>query len=299
MSNVVDAEDALSAPLNSAEAIYRANLDMKGFHQEVVGVVLLASGRPLSQRSRPSLMMLDNEAGPRTFVQTVFAISRNESRSAWIQRSDMTSHISKRKTGFRLPPDVAFEKQRLSSAWAYVFRHRVLGELGRILLQELDDGRCHISCEVVGDPSDQMTTQRTAIFKPLGLELARQMEAAFGTTSEDLGPVDSPARLPEAKEVIESKIIPCVRCGSVVAMLIFAPKATDPGRFEDYARKMNPQYNRLNVPTWIIGPALGEGPLIDRPADVLKVWPTREPIQRLPPAQFNPLLDRLVMRHCR
>jgi hypothetical protein len=53
---------------------------------------------------------------------------------------------------------------------------------------------------------------------------------------------------------------------------------TDPERFEDYARKMYPQYNRLNVPPWIIGPALGEGPLIERPADVLKVWPTREPI---------------------
>ena len=41
ISNVVDAEHALSAPLSSAEAIYRANLDMKGFHQEVVRVVLL------------------------------------------------------------------------------------------------------------------------------------------------------------------------------------------------------------------------------------------------------------------
>ena len=79
--------------------------------------------------------------------------------------------------GFQLPPDVSFEKQRLSNAWAYVFRHRLLGEIGRILLQELDDGRCHISCEVVGDPSDPMTTQRAAIFKPLGLELTRQMEA--------------------------------------------------------------------------------------------------------------------------
>jgi len=46
--------------------------------------------------------------------------------------------------------------------------------------------------------------------------------------------------------------------------------------------------------------ALGnEGPLIDRPADVLKVWPTRELVQRLRPAQFNPLLDQLVTRHCR
>ena len=41
MSNVADAEHALSAPLNKAETIYRANLDMKGFHQEVVRVVLL------------------------------------------------------------------------------------------------------------------------------------------------------------------------------------------------------------------------------------------------------------------
>ena len=41
MSNVADVEHALSAPLINAEAIYRANLDMKGFHQEVVRVVLL------------------------------------------------------------------------------------------------------------------------------------------------------------------------------------------------------------------------------------------------------------------
>ncbi len=41
MSDVAAAEHALSAPLNSAETIYRANLDMKGFHQEVVRVVLL------------------------------------------------------------------------------------------------------------------------------------------------------------------------------------------------------------------------------------------------------------------
>jgi len=41
VSNVAETEPALSAPLNNAEAIYRANLDMKGFHQEVVRVVLL------------------------------------------------------------------------------------------------------------------------------------------------------------------------------------------------------------------------------------------------------------------
>ena len=43
ISNVAEAEHALSAPLNNAEAFYKANLDMKGFHQEVVRVVLLDS----------------------------------------------------------------------------------------------------------------------------------------------------------------------------------------------------------------------------------------------------------------
>ena len=38
-------------------------------------------------------------------------------------------------------------------------------------------GHCHISCEVVGDPSDPMTTQWAAIFKSLGLQLTRQTEA--------------------------------------------------------------------------------------------------------------------------
>jgi hypothetical protein len=204
----------------------------------------------------------------------------------------------KGKTAFQLPLDVSFEKQRLRDAWAYVFRHWVLGELGRILLQELGDGRCHLSCEVVGDAADPMTAQRMAILQPLGLELTRQMEMAMGTTTEGAGGVEPPPRPPEAKEVIESKVIPCERCGAVVAMLIFVPVATDPGRFEDYARKMYPQYKHLNVPTWIIGPALGERPLMDRPADVLKVWPAREPIERLRPAQFNARVDQLATGHC-
>jgi hypothetical protein len=36
VANIAEAEHALSAPLNNAEAIYKANLEMKAFHQEVV-----------------------------------------------------------------------------------------------------------------------------------------------------------------------------------------------------------------------------------------------------------------------
>jgi len=41
MSSVVDTEEALSGPLDKAEAVYRANLEMRCFRQEVVRVVLL------------------------------------------------------------------------------------------------------------------------------------------------------------------------------------------------------------------------------------------------------------------
>jgi hypothetical protein len=62
---------------------------------------------------------------------------------------------------------------------------------------------------------------------------------------------------------------------------------------------MYPEYARLDVPTWIIGPALGDGPMIDRPADILKIWLARAPIERQRPAEFNSMLDRLVTWHCR
>jgi DNA repair protein RadC len=41
MWSVVDTEEALSCPLDKAEAVYRANLEMRCFRQEVVRVVLL------------------------------------------------------------------------------------------------------------------------------------------------------------------------------------------------------------------------------------------------------------------
>jgi DNA repair protein RadC len=43
VANVAETEHALSSPLNNPEAVYKANLDMRGLHQEVVRVVLLDS----------------------------------------------------------------------------------------------------------------------------------------------------------------------------------------------------------------------------------------------------------------
>jgi hypothetical protein len=41
----------------------------------------------------------------------------------------------------------------------------------------------------------------------------------------------------------------CHTRGAFVAMLIFAPDATDAGRFEDCARLMVPEYVRHDLPT--------------------------------------------------
>src|SRR3954469_6053376 len=113
------------------------------------------------------------------------------------------------------------------------------------------DRCCVVSCEVAGDPADPMTAKRAAIFKPIGMEAAEKMATATGPLPPG-SVVEALPRPPETLEVIESKHMQCERCDAMVAMLIFAPDATDPGRFEDYARKMDPRYASLNLPTWNI-----------------------------------------------
>jgi len=58
---------------------------------------------------------------------------------------------------FSLPPDISSHQQLLSNGAVYTFRHKTLGELGRIVLQDTVDGQCHISSEVAGDADDPMT----------------------------------------------------------------------------------------------------------------------------------------------
>ena len=198
----------------------------------------------------------------------------------------------------RLPPEISFTKRPLpEGGWSYDFRHRSLGALGHIPLHDLPNGAgTHVSCEVAGDPADPRTTERRAVFQPLGLEITRQMGQATGPHT-DPQPVVPPSPPVAPAEVVESKLMQCRTCDAVVAMLVFAPGAADPGGFEDYARMMYPEYSQRGLPTWIIGPALGLGP--EDPADILQVWPVRKPIQRLTPGQFNPRIARLASRHCR
>jgi hypothetical protein len=52
ISNVADTEHALSAPLTNAEAIYRANLDMKGFQPRGCACRFVRCPAPLHYEGR-------------------------------------------------------------------------------------------------------------------------------------------------------------------------------------------------------------------------------------------------------
>ncbi len=113
----------------------------------------------------------------------------------------------------RLPPEITFDKRPLPGKG--------------ILLQDLPGRGTHVSCEVAGDADDPRTAERRAIFEPLGLEIARQMERSTGP-STDTRPYAAPSPPAEpAADRVEGKLTQCPRCGEFVAMLVFAPGATD------------------------------------------------------------------------
>lgn len=199
---------------------------------------------------------------------------------------------------FDLPPEVSFRKERLGDAWAYVFRHARLGDLGRLLLHGRPDGQTQLSLELAGDSADPVTRERAAIFEPLGLKLAGAFEKAVSTSGRVPTPSVGPFEPAPRPKPIASKRVACERCGATVAHLVFADDAADLGGLEDCARLMYPHIAALGVPTWVIGPPLGDGPAEEAPADLLKVWPQREPVRQKTPAAFEAVLDVLVMTHC-
>ena len=203
-----------------------------------------------------------------------------------------------RQSDFRLPPGVSMQKEQLPAGWAYVFRHTELGLLGRLVLHGLPSGPCQVSCEVAGDPADPLTARRRKVLEPVTTALVQRLEAQTATvpgTPWGMPPISSPA----PRRLIESKLMQCEQCDAGVALLIFADEATDRGGLEDYARLMYPQIQATNLPTWVIGPPQGEEPLPERPADILQVWPTRTPVRRMRPDEFNPIIEALARAHCR
>jgi len=104
--------------------------------------------------------------------------------------------------GFSLPADVAVTKQQLEGQWVYSFRHDDLGELGRIVLQGLSTGQCHIVSEVIGDPNDPMTAKRQAILLTISEQLTSALTPVSG--GDDQIPLQSAPESPKApREIVK------------------------------------------------------------------------------------------------
>jgi hypothetical protein len=196
--------------------------------------------------------------------------------------------------GFQLQSNITVTRQFLPNGLAYVFRDVDLGELGRLAVEGTTTGETRITSEVAGFPSDPMMQRRIEVFEPLCKEITRKLESVQGKGRATALPV----RTPQPMGQVPCEETRCEICGKIGAFLIFADDATDDGLFEDYARLMYPHYARHNVPTYIIGPELGDGPMERRPANILKVWPQRSAMECLRPDEFNARIEKLVTQHC-
>lgn len=194
---------------------------------------------------------------------------------------------------FTLPPGVSSSRSDFAEGVVYTFRHETLGELGRLVVQEVA-GETRLTGEVAGDPDDPMTGERQAILEPIVKALGEILTSIKGGGSSDPEPA---VGVPVDQELIESKMIPCERCKQPAALLIFANRGSDLGSVEDAARVMYPVYGDLDVNTWVIGqPMAGHGfASISR---VLIVWPKRQPVKEMTASEFNVTLDALLELHC-
>ena len=61
---------------------------------------------------------------------------------------------NKAENPFQMPKDISFKKEQTSFGFVYNFRHKKLGKLGRIVLEENMIGQTHVSIEIAGDPDD-------------------------------------------------------------------------------------------------------------------------------------------------
>ncbi len=203
-------------------------------------------------------------------------------------------------TDFKLPPDVTSTRDTLATgAIAYSFRHARLGLLGRLVIGALGD-QTQVTSELSGDADDPMTAERLAIFRPISEALTAILDHRIGgdpATYAARG-TDTPAPRPpgpDATHLIKSKVVQCDRCDAFVAHIIFADEAT--GTLEDHARLMYGRIRELGLPAWVLGPIQERGRHAGQ-AELLAVYPAREPVRWVTEAEFDAMMDAITGVHC-
>lgn len=198
---------------------------------------------------------------------------------------------------FKLLKDVSFSKEEyLPGKFRYNIRLKKLGALGQIEIRGNNEGYGSIDCLVVREEDDPKTKTRKAIFEPIAKSLTDSMEKAVGGAPKNV--VSFPPKHTQEKHLIQTKYMPFPKCQNMVAILVFANEAYTPDQVEDYAIIAYSKVKEENLQAWIIDGMHDEYPKPTAKAYVLKVWPKREKIKLIHPDDFNPMLEKILEKHC-
>lgn len=161
------------------------------------------------------------------------------------------------------PPGVSYAQVRMEGMTALSVRDVRLGELGRLVLR-VEAGAIRLMTGVAGEIEDAQTQARLQAFKPIAEAFMKHFDAPFDASDWDLNRKEN---FHATAPGVAVQRVPCKKCGAIVAFLIHAEDAKGVGGLNDYARRLHKEIIRLNVPTWVLGPALGGGPIKDRPSE--------------------------------
>ena len=203
-----------------------------------------------------------------------------------------------RQSGFKLPKSVTVKKEYSYEGYLiHIFRHNLLGDLGRIVIIPNSNTKTNIHYEIAGDPDDPMTKRRQKIFEPIAREITEAMDEILGKSDEAVDEYN----IQNEGCLIPSKVFPCPKCNEVTAMMLFDDNATTQGELEDHVRLMYSKVKELNVPTWVVGKEIE----IESPDGIqygkaisMKVWPNREEVKYIDSNEFNHIIDTYMNSHC-
>ena len=203
-----------------------------------------------------------------------------------------------KQSGFKLPKSVTVKKEYSYEGYLiHIFRHDLLGELGRIVIIPDSNTKTNIHCEIAGDPDDPMTKRRQKIFEPIAREITKAMDEILDKSDEAADEYN----IKNEDYIIPSKVFPCPVCNEITAMMLFDDKATTQGELEDHVRLMYSKVTELNVPIWIVGKEIE----IESPDGIkyakaisMKVWPNREEVKYIDSNEFNHMIDTYMNSHC-
>ncbi|APJ05247.1 hypothetical protein [Silvanigrella aquatica] len=197
----------------------------------------------------------------------------------------------------KLPSDITCRKEQIGTTVAFILRHQVMGDLGRLVISDMN-GMSHFSSEVIGDPLDPLTKKRQEILEPITKAMITEVEKATKVKDVNLDASQFKHNMKPQKQLIPSKILPCLKCNKTVAHLIFADDAENQAQLEDYYRLMYPKIKEIDVPTWIIGKEEIYSPK-NIITYVMKVWPKKdETAVKVSFDEFNLMLNKIQNGHC-